>query len=117
MTLKHFYTHEMSDAAPQRSHQNGFSLLELLVVMAVAGTMAVYAVMQIIPAVRNARAETAIQTVAGWMRRTQERAVDERRIYRLSFIAPQTLQIDRVNNTLPISFTFIQSIQLPNDVS
>src|SRR5690348_6205527 len=117
MTLMHCNTREVGDAGRRQSRQHGFSLLELLIVMAVAGIMAVYAVMQIVPAVRNARAETAIQTVAGWMRRTQERAVDERRIYRLSFIAPQTLQVDLVNNTVPISFTFVQSIQLPNDVS
>src|SRR5690349_1254303 len=117
MTLKNRNADEMSNAVRRRSRGNGFSMLELLVVMVVAGIMAVYAVMQIVPAVRNARAETAIQTVAGWMRRTQERAVDERRIYRLSFIAPQTLQVDLVNNTVPISFTFVQSIQLPNDVS
>ena len=117
MTSKHCNTREIGGALERRPHFEGFSLLELLVVMSVAAIMAVFAVMQIVPAVRTARAETAIQTVAGWMRRTQERAVDERRIYRISFIAPQTLQVDLVNNTVPISFTFVQSIRLPNDVA
>ena len=97
--------------------QGGFTLLETLMVMVVAAIVGVMAVTQIVPAVRRARAETAVQTVAGWMRRTQERAVDERRIYRLSFLAPQTIQVDLVNNTVPITFTFVQSIRLPNDVS
>lgn len=117
MTLMQLNRQEEIEGRRRHSGQLGFSLLELLVVMAVAAVMAVMAVMQIVPAVRTARAETAIQTVAGWMRRAQERAVDERRIYRLSFVAPQTLQLDLVNNTVPISFTFVQRIQLPNDVS
>ena len=98
--------------------QRGFTMIEMLIVMTIAGIMAVFAVAQIVPAMRNARAESAIQTVAGWMRRTQERAVDERRVYRLSFIAPGTLQIDLVNIAPPnpITYTFIQSINLPTDV-
>ncbi len=97
--------------------QSGFSVIELLIVIAIVVIMASFAVLQIVPSVRRARAETGVQTVAGWMRRTQERAVDERRIYRLSFVAPQTIQLDLVNNTVPISFTFVQSIQLPNDIA
>jgi prepilin-type N-terminal cleavage/methylation domain-containing protein len=98
--------------------ERGFTMIEMLIVITISGIMAVYAVTQITPMVRRARAETAIQTVAGWMRRTQERAVDERRVYRLSFIAPGTLQIDLVNIAPPnpITYTFIQSINLPQDV-
>ena len=107
-----------SRIATTASEQHGFTLVELLIVITIAGIMAVFAVVQIAPAVRNARAESAIQTVAGWMRRTQERAVDERRVYRLSFFAPGTLQVDLVNIAPPnpITYTFIQSINLPPDV-
>ncbi len=105
-------------AAAKSPKQHGFTMIEMLIVMAIIGIMAVFAVIQIVPAVRNARAESAIQTVAGWMRRTQERAVDERRVYRLSFIAPGTLQVDLVNIAPPnpITYTFVQSINLPTDV-
>lgn len=102
---------------PKARRQDGFTLLELMIVMAVAAIVSVMAVTRIAPALRTARAETGIQTVAGWMRRTQERAVDERRVYRLSFIAPQTVQVDLVNQGPPITFTFVQSVQLPNDIA
>lgn len=105
-------------SATKPSDQHGFTMIEMLIVITIVGIMAVFAVAQIAPAVRNARAESAIQTVGAWMRRTQERAVDERRVYRLSFIAPGTLQIDLVNIAPPnpITYTFVQSINLPRDV-
>ncbi len=104
--------------ATKPSIQHGFTLIELLIVITIAGIMALFAVVQILPAMKNARAESAIQTVAGWMRRTQERAVDERRVYRLSFLPPGTLQVDLVNIAPPnpITYTFVQSINLPTDV-
>lgn len=118
MTFKHLGKNQQERQAPSRSRrQRGFTLLEMMIVIAIAAIAGVMAITQIPPAVRTAQAESGIQTVAGWMRRTQERAVDERRIYRLSFIGPQTIQVDLVNVGPPISFTFVQSIQLPNNIA
>jgi type II secretory pathway pseudopilin PulG len=78
----------------QHTAESGFSLVETVVVLGVVLVVAATALMNILPSVRNSRANSAMEMVLGEMRRAHERAVDERRIYRVSFVAPQTIQVD-----------------------
>ena len=71
----------------------GFSLIEMLVVIAIVAVMTAAAVIQIWPALQRAKAETALQTTLGQIRRAHELAIDQRRIYRLTFVPPRTIQL------------------------
>jgi type II secretory pathway pseudopilin PulG len=81
-------------ASVRRSKQAGFSLLEITMVATIilAATAATF--INIIPAIKNARSNAGMELVLGELRRAHERAVDERRIYRVTFTAPNTIQVD-----------------------
>jgi hypothetical protein len=58
--------------------------------LVVSGT----AVFNLVPALNTAKSNTGMEFVLGELRRAHQRAVDERRIYRVTFVAPQTIQVD-----------------------
>src|SRR6185295_4919748 len=98
----------------------GFSMVEMMIVVAIMMIVMGTAFIQIAPALKNAKSETALQTTLGQMRRAHELAVDRRTVYRVSFNAPRTIQLDQVNidpTTLAKSFVFQSSITLPSDMS
>ena len=74
--------------------QAGFSLLEMVIVLGIllAATAATF--VNIIPSIRSSRSNAGMEMVLGELRRAHERAVDERRIYRVTFTAPNTIQVD-----------------------
>src|ERR1700730_957351 len=74
--------------------EQGFSTVELVVVVAIGLIVAAIALFNILPSLKKSRADTAQELVLGEMRRAHERAIDERRIYRLTFVAPQTIQLE-----------------------
>jgi hypothetical protein len=47
-----------------------------------------------VPKVQNSRANAGMELVLGEMRRAHERAIDERRIYRVTFVPPNQIQVD-----------------------
>ena len=79
---------------PQRIGESGFSLVEMVVVVGVVFVVTATALVNILPSLRSSRANAGMEMVLGEMRRAHERAIDERRIYRVTFTAPQTIQID-----------------------
>ena len=98
----------------------GFSMVEMLIVLVIIMIVMGTAFIQIAPALKSAKAETALQTTLGQMRRAHELAVDRRLVYRVSFIAPRTIQLDQVDinpATLAKVFTFQSTIDLPTDIS
>jgi len=98
----------------------GFSMVEMLIVIAIVMIVMGTAFIQIAPALKNSKSETALQTTLGQMRRAHELAVDRRNVYRVSFNAPRTIQLDQVAidpATLAKTFTFQSSIDLPSDMS
>lgn len=98
-------------------NESGFSLVEAIVVIAVILVMAAVAIFQIAPALKGSKSDTALQTALGQLRRFHEDAVDQRRIYRVSFMSPRTIQVDQMtyDSTGSQVFTFINSIDLPNE--
>ena len=101
-----------------RQAQQGFSLIELIFVIAVALIITAGALMQFVPVVKNARAENALQTTLSQMRNARGLAIDQRRQYRLSFVAPGTIQLDQVVVD-PVtgiqSYLLASTIDLPTD--
>jgi len=77
-----------------RSKYTGFSLLELTIVVAIVLAATTAAFINIIPSMSTSRSNAGMELVLGELRRAHERAVDERRIYRVTFTAPNTIQVD-----------------------
>src|SRR3984893_9968100 len=78
----------------RRRNETGFSLLEVVVVLGIILVVFGTALLNLGPALNPAKSNTGMELVLGELRRAHERAVDERRIYRVTFVAPQTIQVD-----------------------
>jgi prepilin-type N-terminal cleavage/methylation domain-containing protein len=74
--------------------ESGFSLIETVVVVAIISITLAMALVGIVPAINSSRSNSGMELVLGELRRAHERAIDERRIYRVTFVAPQTIQVD-----------------------
>src|SRR5258708_38598920 len=78
----------------RRSKQAGFSLVETVIVVGIVLVATAAAVINLVPPIKTSRSNAAMELVLGELRRAHERAVDERRIYRVTFTAPGTIQLD-----------------------
>ncbi|MBZ5648633.1 MAG: prepilin-type N-terminal cleavage/methylation domain-containing protein [Acidobacteriia bacterium] len=92
----------------------GFTLIELLLVIAIIAIVSAVAMMNIWPAVANSRVDTAYQTAIMEVRQARQSAVDLRRQYRITFIAPQTILTQRLEQNGQL--TLIRTVTLPWDV-
>lgn len=100
-------------------NRNGFSVVELLIVVAIMMIMIAVTFIQIGPVLRESKAQTALQTTLGQMRRAHEMAIDQRQVYRLTFTTPGKIQLDQVGFdplTKAKIFTFQSSILLPTEI-
>jgi type II secretory pathway pseudopilin PulG len=64
----------------------GFSMVEVLIVMVIMIIGVSVSIVQIGPVVKTARVDTAASYVLNEIRHTRERAIDERRKYRITFV-------------------------------
>jgi type II secretory pathway pseudopilin PulG len=98
--------------------ESGFSILEMVFVLGIVFVVAATALINILPSLRTSRANAGMEMVLGEMRRAHERAVDERRIYRVTFAPPQTIQVDVgqvavIGSTITDSSPVFQAAQAP----
>ena len=78
-----------------RKHvERGFSMVEMIVVSAIVFIVVATAIVGIAPSLRTSNSTAGMELVLGELRRAHERAIDERRIYRVTFTAPNTIQLD-----------------------
>ena len=98
-----------------RQTEGGFSLLELIVVVAIIMVAVGVSVVNVIPTIRNSRMETALQTTLMQVRRARQSAVDERRVYAVNFTLPGTIQTQRLE--LDGTLTLVSQIDIPTDIS
>jgi len=64
------------------------------IVVGIVLTATAAAFLNLIPSIKNSRSNAGMELVLGELRRAHERAVDERRIYRVTFTAANTIQVD-----------------------
>jgi prepilin-type N-terminal cleavage/methylation domain-containing protein len=107
------------------STQRGFSMVELSVVVLIILILVAIALINMVPTVQNSRANAGMELVLGEMRRAHERAIDERRIYRLTFVAPNQIQLDvgqvanvasTITGTTPAFTQAQQPLTLPDSI-
>ncbi len=100
--------------------KRGFSLVEVLIVVAIIFILVTMAIIQIAPIVRDARNNAASTVVLEQMRRTRQQAVDNRRTYRVTFVAPRTMNVDLTTITVgappTFSYTPVSTVDLPTDI-
>jgi len=96
-----------------RPRQTGFSLVEMMVVLAIAFVGLTFAMIQFPPAVRNAHADTAAQMTQNALRNGHDLAVADRATYHLTFTAPRTIQTDRIAGGVT---TTVSTVQIPTDM-
>jgi len=70
---------------------HGFSLVEMLIVVGVVIILLAAAIIEIKPILMASRADSAVAYTENQMRLARERAIDERRLMRLTFTAPRTI--------------------------
>jgi prepilin-type N-terminal cleavage/methylation domain-containing protein len=102
-------------AFAMKRSERGYTLTELLIVVAVIGIALGVSIINVIPALRAARVEEAFQTTLMQVRRARQSAVDERRIYILSFVLPGTMTVQRIE--LDGTITFLNQSVLPAGVT
>jgi prepilin-type N-terminal cleavage/methylation domain-containing protein len=97
--------------------ESGFSLLEILVVVALMGALAAMAIMVSPSFTRTARADASVVQVLDAMRSAREVAISQRRNVELWFILPNAVQTRRVdiNSTGVVTgTTVLRTVELEN---
>jgi prepilin-type N-terminal cleavage/methylation domain-containing protein len=108
-----------------RSRQAGFSLIELSIVLTIVLAATAAALINLIPSIKASRSNAGMELVLGELRRAHERAVDERRIYRVTFTAPNTILLEvgnvavvgsTITNSAPVFAPAQEPLTLPGSV-
>lgn len=73
--------------------EQGFSLLEMVVVMGLALTVMAFAVMNTMSSTQNAKANAAMDGVISQLRQARELAIAKRRNVQVQFTAPNQIQV------------------------
>lgn len=85
-----YFLHQKHD----RHSERGFSMVEMTVVVSIVVIVIGAAIFILTPAMKTSNSNAGLELVVGELRRAHERAVDERRIYRVTFVPPGTIQVD-----------------------
>jgi Tfp pilus assembly protein FimT len=80
---------------PLRFADDGFSLLELIIIVAIAGVMMVAATLVMPGLVSQSRADSAAAVVLNTLRLARDRAIGERRNMEIVFVPPKQIQVVR----------------------
>ena len=106
----------------------GFSLVETLIIVLIVFILIAAAIIQIRPILMASRSDTAASYTLNQIRLARERAIDERRLMRVTFTAPQTIlmeyqftdPVSHVASFLPVTLQSGQAgagiVTLPFDI-
>ncbi len=95
------------------SGASGYSMVEMLVVVAFVIILAAMAVVNLMSARQGIRAENALQTVVGQLRLAREIAVDQRQDVLVTFNMPNSFTIQRIDTGNNV--VLLNTLVLPND--
>ena len=94
--------------------QSGFSLVELLVVVAIGLILAGVAVLRFSRAMESAHVNSAVQIAMGQLRMARQESMDKRLQYIVTFLPPRTIQTQWIATGIPA--TTERTISFTNDV-
>jgi prepilin-type N-terminal cleavage/methylation domain-containing protein len=100
----------------------GFSLLEMMIVVAIGFTIAGITAMAYVPVMKQQHVTTAYNTVLTSLRRARDQAAADMRIYVVTFTTPGTVTVQQAgpgNTTcqIPPTGAVLQTNILPSDIS
>jgi prepilin-type N-terminal cleavage/methylation domain-containing protein len=93
----------------------GFSLLELLIVVAILGVLASIAIGVTPSVVRTAKGQAGVSQVQSVLRRARELSISRRRNVRVTFTVPNTLVIEQIDVPGP-GTTPIETVRFEGNV-
>ena len=80
-----------------RHHEAGLTLMELVVVMLLVGTLAAVSMMVMPWAVLSAKADGGASKLESVLRTAREQAISQRRLVRITFTAPDLVTVTRLD--------------------
>ena len=98
----------------RKNARSGFSLLEVMIVLAIIITISSFAVLNIRSSMPDARVNSAYTTTLSTLRQAREAAIAQRRVYIVTFATPGTITLASQN---PASDALNLTLNLPSDVS
>jgi prepilin-type N-terminal cleavage/methylation domain-containing protein len=101
----------------RRFKTRGFSLIEMMIVLAITVIIATFTFISVQPALRDARVNAGYNLTLMTMRRSRQTAVDTRKTYIVTFVVPQTIQVWRQDAGSPLPApVLINAYTLPYDI-
>lgn len=102
--------------------QRGFSLLELMIVVAIGFTLAGITTIAYMDTLKGQHMTTAYNSTLGTLRRTRDQAAADMRIYVVQFTTPRTITVTQAGPgatscQVPPSGALLLTTVLPTDVS
>lgn len=96
-----------------RRRDAGHTLVEMLMVLAVLGTLAAITVGITMAMVRSTTADSSVAAVRGAVELARDRSIGERRDFRITFTAPNRIKVERVEvpslDLTPVLETFLDN--------
>jgi len=110
---------ERGATSPQKgfmssAKNNGFSLVEAMIAVSILMIAAAITFATLGPAFQQARVSAGYNTTLMMLRQARQLSVDNRKTYIVNFVAPQTIQIQQVDNG--VVGAVIRTAVLPQDV-
>ncbi|MFQ5739083.1 MAG: prepilin-type N-terminal cleavage/methylation domain-containing protein [Acidobacteriota bacterium] len=100
---------------PKKKTVRGFSIIELLLVVALVSVVAAFSIPAATEAARYQQAETSLETVKMQMRLARQFSIDQRRVHRVTFLVPRTVTLERLDSTGTV-WTLLSSIALAGEI-
>jgi Tfp pilus assembly protein FimT len=95
----------------------GFSVMEIVIVLAIFLIASAITIINIIPAMRDAKANNGVTTVLMQMRLARQLAVDSRKVHILQFFAPDRVVMQRAEVSVGgLVLTQLSDLSLPKDI-
>jgi prepilin-type N-terminal cleavage/methylation domain-containing protein len=100
---------------------HGFSLLEMAITLALILVVAGISFISLQPPLKTARLDGAYNLTMMNLRQARQRAVDQRKTYIVTFVAPRTIEVSRQDGAVPPAPTpppiLLNTFVLPHDVA
>ncbi|HME36108.1 MAG TPA: prepilin-type N-terminal cleavage/methylation domain-containing protein [Candidatus Sulfotelmatobacter sp.] len=96
----------------------GFSLLEMMIVIAIGMTVAAFSVMAVMPMLQETHIDNSYDTVLSVMRNYRNLAISTSKRYIVTFTAPGTITVQRWDYVVPVSPApvTVATYTLPSDI-